>query len=184
MEFVAPHWIFVRRFQLLCGYYTMYWSRTARLLFGYVGTQISSVASVSLSHLRYVHLDLRLPPLALLVVHAGQEEERGGEEQHHHGRGGGLRGGAAHAAQPAVADEDLVQALELARQRLVLRLELLDLLVQLLVLLGADANAVLHLVHVLLLALAGVLRRDLQRGERKERVKSRRHGKKHELLQQ
>ena len=83
------------------------------------------------------------------------EEERRAEQDDHHGRGGLSRVGVP--GQPTAAHQNLVEAFQLSRQRLVLRLELLDALVEFLVLGAAGAHAVLHGVEVLLLPLAGVL---------------------------
>ena len=91
----------------------------------------------------------------LRLFEAGNEEEGGAEEEHHHGR-------ARLRLPESAVDDDLVQPPQLAGERLVLRLEQLDLLVQLFVLDAAAPHAVLHRVHVLLLPLPRVLRRHLR----------------------
>ena len=92
----------------------------------------------------------------LRLLEAGDEEECGAEQEDHHGRAG-LR------LPEAAVDDDLVQPPQLSGQRLVLRLQLLNLLVKLVVLDAAAAHAVLHRVHVLLLSFSRVLCGDLKK---------------------
>ena len=92
----------------------------------------------------------------LRLLEPWDEEEGGAEQEDHHGR-------ARLRLPEAAVDDDLVQPPQLPGQRLVLRLEQLDLLVQLVVLDAAAAHAVLHRVDVLLLSLSRVLSRHLKR---------------------
>ena len=106
---------------------------------------MKSNCKISLLHLEHT----------LMIFEAGNEEQRCAQKEDHHG-GRSL----VLARGETSADNDLMKSLQLASQSFVLRFQLLNTLVQLIVFFRALSHTIFHAIEVFLLALPRILGTD------------------------